>query len=133
VQFSGDDGFGVISSEFCMWVRFPGGVRLVEVVALLWRNKFLLVFVHLAVTHSDAGGRPMRWCQTGSGGRTSDWVVRHARVWGWRLVVFQVMLLLPLFCLDAELSVGDVVAGRPDQAPLLIGGGGCGCEFGSGS
>jgi hypothetical protein len=81
VQLSGDDDFvGVVSGEICMWVRFPGDVRLVEAAVLLWRNNFLLVFVHLAVTRSGAGGRPMRWCRTGSGARSSDWVVRRVIV-----------------------------------------------------
>jgi hypothetical protein len=34
-----------------------------------------------------------------------------------------VMSLLPLFCLDAELSVGLAVVGQPDLAPFAPGGG----------
>lgn len=63
--------------------------------------------------------------------RSGDGLLQHLRR-GWGILyrslgpavhhLCQVMSLLPFFCLDAELSVGVVVVGRPDLAPSLGGG-----------
>jgi hypothetical protein len=43
----------------------------------------------------------------------------------WRIIVLQVVPLLPFFCLDVELSVWVLIVGRPDLALFFLDGGGC--------
>jgi hypothetical protein len=116
VQVYGDGGFGaVVSGEICIWVRFPGGASLVEEAALPCCNKLLLVFVHLAFTISGAGGRPVRWCRTRSGGCSSDPVVRCAGV-----LSCLHLLGTATLCEDASgEALGTAASRYGDLVPLL--------------
>jgi hypothetical protein len=96
-----------------MRVRFPGSTCSVE--ALPWWNKILLVFIYLAVTRSSAGGRPVRWCRSGSGACASDCVGRRAGVLG-RLVLMGTEMLRK----DAPReALGSATSRYGDLAPLL--------------